>query len=299
MRPKLDFSRGVHLLRLKRVDKSRKLGLWTSAVVLLGCALAPAIQAIQQPFREYPGIEYNDFPLPSDWNSPAEFVFARLMYPPSDRGGFYYGYGRNWTKGMSMWTQDYPRADRHFMRAIRRLTRLNARSVEQPVNLNDEDDVFNWPFLYAVQVGRWALTDSQAAKLRDYLLRGGFLMVDDFWGSNQWEIFLDSMNRVLPEYKAEDVEDASPIFHSVFDLNNRYQVPGARYIGSGVTEKCDNCPARWRGIADENGRILVGITFDSDLGDSWEFADDPRYEERFSALGIRIGVNYIVYAMTH
>ena len=81
-----------------------------------------------------------------------------------------------------MWTQDYPRADRHFLLAVRRLTRINARSVEQPVDLDDGDDVYNWPWLYAVQPGTWLLTDAQAAKLRDYLLRGGFFMADDFWG---------------------------------------------------------------------------------------------------------------------
>ena len=127
----------------------------------------------QRPFREYPGMEYNDFPLPADWQRPGEYTFARLMYPQT-RGGFG-GFG-NWLKGGTMWTQDYPRADRHFLRAIRRLTRIDAKSVEQPVNLDDDDDVFNWPWLYAVQVGRMTLTESQSAKLREYLDRGGFFM---------------------------------------------------------------------------------------------------------------------------
>ena len=261
-----------------------------------------SVYAFQRPFREYPGIEYNNFPLPADWQRTAEFTFARLMYPQY-RGplsvGFFGGYGGDWTRGYSMWTQDYPRADRHFLLAVRRLTRLDARAIEQPVNLDDGDDVYNWPWLYAVQPGRWQLTNSQAVKLRDYLLRGGFFMCDDFWGTDQWQVFLQSMKRVFPDRDIVDLDDSSPIFHSVYDLDNRYQVPGARYIGTGITEKCDNCPAYWRGIYDDKGRILVGMTVDSDLGDSWEWADDPRYEERFSALGIRIGINYIVYAMTH
>jgi Domain of unknown function (DUF4159) len=253
-------------------------------------------------FREYPGIEYNDFPLPADWNIPSEFVFARLMYPPfQGQGGFGFGgfTARDWTEGRSIWTQDYPRADRHFLRAIHRLSRIDARSAEQPVNLDDGEDVYNWPWLYAVQTGQWDLTDQQAARLRDYLLRGGFLMVDDFWGPNQWRTFSASMSRVFPEYLPLDLANTSPIFHTVYDLDSRYQVPGARYLESGLMEKCQNCPAQWRGVVDKSGRILVGITFDSDLGDSWEFADDPRYDERFSALGMRIGVNYIIYAMTH
>ena len=258
--------------------------------------------AFQQPFREYPGIEYNDFPVPEDWKSPGEFVFARLMYPPyTGQGGF--GFGgfttNNWMEGRSIWTQDYPRADRHFLRAIRRLSRIDARSVEQPVNLNEGDDVYNFPFLYAVQLGQWDLTDEQAAKLRDYILRGGFFMGDDFWGPNQWRTFEQSMNRVFPDRVPVELANTSPIFHGVFDLSARYQVPGARYMETGLYEKCQGCPAAWRGIVDDKGRVLAAVAFNSDLGDSWEFADDPRYEERFSALGLRIGINYVTYAMTH
>jgi hypothetical protein len=198
-----------------------------------------------------------------------------------------------------MWTQDYPRADRHFSQAIRRLTRLHSRSVEQPVNLDDGDDVYNWPWLYAVQTGQWRLTDPQALKLREYLLRGGFFMADDFWGESQWLVFLDSMQRVFPDRPIVDIPERDPILRTVYDLSDRYQVPGARYLQTGVTYKCDGCPARWRGIYDDKGRVLVAMSFNSDLGDSWEWADDPNYDEKFSALGIRIGINYIVYAMTH
>jgi len=124
-------------------------------------------------------------------------------------------------------------------------------------------------------------------------------MCDDFWGDAQWDVFLASMKRVFPERAIVDLPDSDPIFHIVYDLDERYQVPGARYRTTGVTYKCDGCPARWRGIYDDKGRVMVAITFDSDLGDSWEWADDPSYDEKFSALGIRIGVNYITYAMTH
>jgi len=150
-----------------------------------------------------------------------------------------------------------------------------------------------------VQPGTWRLTDAQAAKLRDYILRGGFFMCDDFWGPSGWQVFQESMQRVFPERKPVDIDDRDPIFHTVYDLNDRYQVPGARYRFSGVTEKCDGCPPAWRGIYDDKGRVIAAMTFDSDLGDSWEWADDPTYEEKFSALGIRIGINYIVYSMTH
>jgi hypothetical protein len=211
------------------------------ALAVLGMSV---LYAFQKPFREYPGIEYNNFPLPADYQEKTEWAFARLMYPQATGGGgFGFGFrgGRDWREGLSMWTQDYPRADRHFSEAARRLTRLHVRSVEQPVNLDDGDDVYNWPWLYAVQVGQWKLTDPQAAKMREYLLRGGFFMCDDFWGDYQWRNFMESMSRVLPGRPVVDLPNDEPILHSVYDLSDRYQVPGARYISTGVTEKCDNC----------------------------------------------------------
>ena len=271
--------------------------LCCAAIALVSFSTA---SAWQKPFREYPGVEYSNFPLPPDYQEKTEWAFARLMYPPT-RGGFGFGYrgGGDWREGYSIWTQDYPRADRHFAQAIRRLTRVHVRSVEQPVNLDDGDDVFNWPWLYAVQVGQWNLTDAEANKLREYLLRGGFFMVDDFWGEYQWQVFMQSMRRIFPERAVVDIPDEDPILHTIYDLRERYQVPGARYLQTGTTEKCQGCPARWRAIYDDNGRVMVAMSFDSDLGDSWEWADDPRYDEKFSALSIRIGANYIVYAMSH
>ena len=296
---KAEVGVGRRLTRLPHVVISgqRFMRLALTLVAALA-ALLGSLHAFQQPFREYPGMEYNDFPVPADYQTRTEFVFARLMYP--DIGGRFGRFSRgDWREGGTYWSQDYPRADRHFLLALRRLTRVKARSVEQPVNLDDGDDVFNWPWLYAVQVGQWNLTNSQAAKLGEFLGRGGFFMTDDFWGEYQWQVFEASMKRALPDTPIVDLPDESPLFHTVYDLTGRYQVPGARYLSTGVTYKCDGCPALWRGAYDSKGRVMAAMTFDSDLGDSWEWADDPRYEERFSALGIRIGVDYIVYAMTH
>ena len=118
----------------------------------------------------------------------------------------------------SLWTQDFPRADRHFALAVRRLTRIDVRSVEQIVNLDDGPEVYNWPWLYAVQVGEWGITDDQAKKLRDYLLRGGFFMADDFHGTIEWQVFQESMQRVFPDRHIVEIPDADPIFHTVYDL---------------------------------------------------------------------------------
>jgi len=257
-----------------------------------GLALAGALWAVM-PFREYPGIEYNDFPLPPDFQQKTEWVFARLMYPPAptarfDRSGSRMG-GSCWMQGYSSWTQDYPRADRHFVLAVRRLSRVDARSVEQPVNL-DDGDVYDWPWLYAVRTGEWKLTDSQGKALREYLLRGGFLMVDDFWGSAEWEVFEQSMRKVLPERQAVELATSEQIFHTVYDLNDRYQIVGAWGVGSYRPYQNDGETPYWRGIYDEKGRVVVAIVMNSDTGDSWEFADDPYYPEKYSALGIRVGV---------
>ncbi len=234
-----------------------------------GClVLLGSLWAFQRPFREYPGIEYEDFAIPDGAHEKTEFAFARLMYPPAPTAMFDRA-GPRWAEGMSSWTQDYPRADRHFLLAVRRLTRIHARSVEQPVNLDDGDDVYNWPWLYAVRPGEWLLTDTQAHKLRDYLLRGGFFMADDFWGTPEWAVFWDSMGRVFPDRKAVELENNNAIFHTIYDLDDRYQVPGAWGLyGRGYQN--DGRVAHWKGIFDDKGRLMVAITMNSDLGDSWE-----------------------------
>jgi hypothetical protein len=271
----------------------RKAGwLLGGAVAFLG-----ALYAFQRPFRQYPGVEYTRFEVPPDYQDKSEWAFARLMYPPGFNDGYRGRFDGDWREGLSLWTQDYPRADRHFSQAVRRLTRIHVRSVEQPVNLEDGDDVFHWPWLYAVQVGEWGLTDTQAKVLREYLLRGGFFMADDFHGALEWEVFNNAMKKVFPDRPIVEIENADPIFHTVYDLDDRYQVPGAEHLRLGY--KNDGKGAHWRAIYDDKGRIMVAVSFNSDLGDSWEWADDPRYPAKFSDLGIRVGVNYVVYAMTH
>ena len=278
------------------------------AVCLAGIIAGASLLAFQlPPFREYPGVEYRlgEIKLPPDYQEKTEWTFARLMYPLAPggygrRGGYYGGRAGSayWKEGDSMWTQDYPRADRHFAEALRRLTRIHGRSVEQPINL-DDNAVYDWPWLYAVQPGHWQLTDSQAKVLREYLLRGGFFMADDFWGPNEWDIFMATMHKVLPGREPVELSGDDPIFHTVYDLSERYQVGSEGSAQRGVSYKCDGCPDRWMGIRDDDGRVMVAITFQSDIGDPWEWADAPYYPEKFSRLGIRIGVNYIVYAMTH
>ena len=266
------------------------------ALLFLGIlASLGALCAFQRPFRQLPGVEYDNFPLPPDWNEKTEWVFARLMYPWN---GWGFHYGDDWRQGASNWTIDYPRSDRHVVQAIRRLTRVHVRSVEQPVNL-DEGDAFDWPWIYGVEVGHWALTDSQVKAFREYLLRGGFFMCDDFHGSQEWQVFEEGMKRVFPDRQIVEIDDEDPIFHTIYDLDSRFQVPGVQYLYSHRIYEKDGREPHWRGIYDDRGRLMVAICFNMDLGDSWEHADNPAYPARFSDLGIRIATNYVVYAMTH
>jgi hypothetical protein len=272
------------------------------ALCQLTCGLTflGALYAFQHPFRQYPGVEYESFELTPDWQEKSEWVFARMMFPPGPNDGYRGRFDGDFRFGLSLWTQDYPRADRHFSEAVRRLTRIHVRSVEQVVNVEDGDDVYNWPWLYAVQVGEWGLTPAEAKVLRDYLLRGGFFMADDFHGNYEWQMFEKRIKMVFPDRPIVDIPDEDPIFHSVFDLDDRFQVPGAEHLRAGAKNPGDGgIGAHWRGIYDDKNRIMVAISYNSDLGDAWEWADSPGYPEKFSGLAIRVGVNYIVYSMTH
>ena len=272
-----------------------------SAVLLLAVALSfwGALFA-QRPFQQYQAAEYEDFPLPPDWKSKTEWTRARLRYP-----SVYHQYG--WGPDLN-WTIDYPRSDRHLLQGIRRLTRIETRSVEQVVTLDGTDDVYNWPMMYAVEVGHWALPDEQAVQLREFLLRGGFLMVDDFHGdqpyhgvSSEWRVFLASIAKVFPDRPIVELEDSEPIFHTIYDLNDRFQVPGWQWYRSRRTYEAGETgkTAHWRAIKDDQGRVMVAICHNMDLGDAWEWSDDPRYPERWASLAYRIAVNYFIYDLTH
>ena len=276
-------------------------GIWQGIPALLLAAVsgASALYSFQKPFREYPAQEYNNFPLPADYAEKTEFVFARLMYP--DAFGAFGRYRRfaDWRQGRTSWTNDYPRADRHLMVALRRLTRIHVRSAEQPINLEDGPDAYNWPFLYAVRAGSWQLTDEQVVALREFLARGGFLVCDDIWGDREYAVFLASMSRVIPSRPVVELENDSAAFHTVYDLDERYQISGEWSLRSGIPYMNGGIVPHWRGILDDKGRLMVAIWVNNDTGDSWEWADAPQYPQRYSALGIRMAVNHIVYAMTH
>jgi hypothetical protein len=153
--------------------------------------------------------------------------------------------------------------------------------------------------VYAVEVGQWGLSEQEAAQLRDFIDRGGFFMCDDFHGTFEWSLFVENFRKVFPDRKVVDIEDADPIFHTLYDLGDRVQVPGAQYLYTGRTYERDGYEARWRGIYDDKGRLIAVICHNMDLGDAWEWSDDPRYPEKMASLAYRIGMNYFVYDLTH
>ena len=232
---------------------------------------------------------------PPDAARKAEFAFARLRYRSAAYGGRYggRGYGRR-----QSWGIDSNRADRLFEIATQRLTRIDTKSVEEVIDI-DEGPMLDYPWLYAVEVGHWGLSGAQAKRIREYLDRGGFLMVDDFHGTREWEVFMEGLRQIFPDRPVVDLPNDDSIFHIISDLSDRYQVPGAQFLRSGRTYEWDGYEARWRGIYDDKGRIVVAICHNMDLGDAWQYADDPRYPEKYAALALRIGVNYVTYSMTH
>ena len=269
-----------------------------SALVLLsglGTGLAAMQRGGAQGYDEYGAREA--FSANQDLGSGKyEYSWSRLRYSMAGGGGGGYGFGR-WAS----WSRDYPKADRQFLIAMKRLTRINARPVEQVVDLDSEGPqaIENVPWVYAVQVQTWTFTEPEAKRLREYLLKGGFLMVDDFHGATDWEHFMEGMLMVFPDRHIEDLTDKDEIFHVLYDLGDRFQVPGEQYVWTQRTYEKDGYTAEWRAIRDDRGRVMVAICHNMHLGDAWEWADDPRYPEKFASLAFRLGINYAMYGMTH
>jgi len=254
-------------------------------------AMAAPLLLAGQAFQESSGIIDMDgerFP-PENPYEKAEWTFVRFHYDL----GFEFGRYR-----FQRWAADYPKSDRQFVVGVRRLTRLQARSTEHVVDAKN-DDLFQWPWLYTEDAGAWNLSQSQADHIREYLLRGGFLMLEDSHGDYEWDTLRTGLKLIFPDRPIEDLTDQDEIFHIVYDLQDRVQIPGTRYIWGHRPYTPDSAVPKWRGVRDDRGRIMIAICHNSDVGDAWEWADSPEYPERAASLAYRIGINYIIYGMTH
>jgi hypothetical protein len=241
---------------------------------------------------------------PPRWATPATFVgsfnFCRGYYT-SDRR----------EDGGSGWDTDYPGADNNFSVRLSELTRVRIKldDTGQPdyvvVRLTDPL-LFRCPMVYMEDVGTVRFTAEEVANLRTYLEKGGFLEVDDFWGSRAWRQWAEQIGRVLPpgRYPIIDIPPSHPIMHTLYDVKEIEQVSSIQFwsrSGGHVSERgADSAKVNFRGIADDKGRLMVVIAHNTDIPDTWEREGESKeYFDRFSPSGYAIGVNVVLYGLTH
>jgi len=224
------------------------------------------------------------------------FTFARIRYQSHSRG--------------FSWDTDYPDSDINFSQRLGELTTIRVNRDETGrivhVVLDQTDDrIFQYPFLYMVEVGNLELSEEEAAGLREYLLRGGFLLVDDFWEEDEWANWIFELNKVFPDsdtYPLETIPTSHPIFHTVFDLQEVPQVPSINaWLRWRSSSDRPGAIASCHGIYDRDGRLMLVVLHNTDLGDGWEKeAADYEYFQIFSVQrAYPFGINIVVYAMTH
>ncbi len=258
-----------------------------AALLLLFCcllAVLPSALSQRRPTRD-------DFRRPmrfrGELDLKGEFTFARLRYD-------------GWSRREG-WTTDYPKADSQFIYGLRNWINSRLEISDDPTAVSmDKKELFQHPFIYVVEPGYMELSTEDAANLREYLLRGGFLMLDDFWGSYEWENVREQLQKVLPDYQIRELPLDHPIFHCYFDIDEVLQVPQVNnYLNWGRTHEKDGYVPHYMGITDDKDRVMVFIARNTDNGDAWEWIDDPRYPLKYGLGAYRLGMNCIVYAMTH
>ncbi len=220
-----------------------------------------------------------------------DFYFTRGIF--SD----WRGYGR---RGRSAWDTDYPKADRQFLWGLKRLTNIDAYDSENAILLTDPD-LRRYPFLYMLEVGSMQLTPPEVEGLRDYLAAGGFLFIDDFWGTRQWDNFEWEIHNVLPGSQIVELPADHPLFSTFYVIEEILQVPNhsISYNPNGPTWEYGGYVPHVRAIFDERDRLIVLINWNTDLGDAWEWAEDPYYPLEYSTYAYQIAINAIIYSMSH
>lgn len=240
------------------------------------------------------------FPLPEDLKE-RSFSFCRVLYQSVRSEALGHG-----------WNTDYPDSDINFMTRFSELT-LGAISRDGDGSPNHvvvtltDDALFNYPFIFMSDVGTAGFTELEADRLRDYLLRGGFLYVDDFWGDAAWDHWSHEMAKVLTpdRYPIVDVPLEDPVFRTFFTVRKVPQIPSIQFWrrsgGSSTSERgAESAVAHFRGIFDDKGRLMVAMTHNTDIADGWEReAEDDEFFYRFSTKAYPLGVNIAIYAMTH
>ncbi len=282
---------------------NRRVALMTGLVLILAGTSLLAWQSRGRRWNRYGEsgvtVDRGDVPM---WHVEKEFArdtftFARVQYD-----SHYNGRGGGWAT-------DYPDSDFNFSLRLQQLTSIKVNPWPVFLTLTD-DKLFDYPFLYMIEPGRLLFSDEEVVALRKYCLRGGFLMVDDFWGDDEWENFHQQIKRVFPEREPQEVPLEHEIFHCVYDLKEKPQIPSihAAYMtGSGRPITWEPRPGSdtsipyYKAIYDDDGRIMVFICHNTDLGDGWEREGENKwYFEEFSVKkAYPLGINIVTYAMTH
>jgi len=267
------------------------------ALAAVVAALLAASVDAQQRFRR--GSFRRGVKLATPQSFDGSFNFCRIMFQ-------YHPYGHG-----GGWSVDYPRADENLSIRLGELTKTpisrDAGGEPNYVVLRLADpELFRCPFIMMTEVGAAYLDGEEAARLREYLLKGGFLWADDFWGSYAWSVWAGEIAKVLPanEYPIIDLPTDHPIFRTLFVVPGLPQIPSINFWagtgGSTSEQGADSAEPHARGIADRRGRLMVLITHNTDLGDAFEReGDDPNYFHRFSVDGYAVGIDILLYAMTH
>lgn len=209
-----------------------------------------------------------------------EFTFIRIRWTDN---GIRYGYG--FSTSAPTWAHDWPKAEENFYTALHAATCIKVSEESKVLTFADEE-IFEYPFIYACEIGYLSLSETEVTNLREYLLRGGFLMVDDFRWDFEWHNWRREIRKVLPNHRWQKLELNHPIFHCFFDLTDIHQ----------PTPYLPNDEPEYWAILDDDGRILVLINFNTDVGDGWELPDDT---PKFSTEAYKLGINYLIYQYTH
>jgi Domain of unknown function (DUF4159) len=228
------------------------------------------------------------------------FNFCRAVYTSGRREA-----------GGQGWSTDYPDAELNFSIRLSELTKTRVSkdshgTPDHVVVRLTEDALYQCPYLHMEDVGTASFTEAEVRGLRSYLLKGGFLWVDDYWGSRAWQNWASQLARVLPpsEYPVQDLALDHPVFRMMFDVHELPQIPSIQFwrtSGGSTSERgADSSVPAVRGVSDHHGNLMVLMTHNTDISDAWEReGEDPRFFYRFSPNGYAVGINVILYAMTH
>lgn len=229
-----------------------------------------------------------------------EYTFVRTIYDSPARGRRGYG-GYGYGYGGGTWTTDFPEADNNFIVGLREWAGTNLKIAPRPEQIAIMDDrIFDYPIIYFVEPGFLELSDEQAVRLREYVARGGFMFFDDFWGVYEWENLETQLKKIWPEgYTPKDLPLSHPIFHSYLDVTEVVQVPNVYNAMRGETSEKGGIVPHYMGVEDKNGRIVTFISFNCDLGDAWEWINDSRYPVKYGLPAYKLGINVVIYAMSH